>query len=80
MLGGPFLPHIEHIFLDKASSMCSPVVSASGPGNRSAVKGVSKSNGKPFQSCDIVIEVERDFKLVSILFFLIGKIGKHSKN
>lgn len=68
VLGGPFLPHIEHIFLDKASSMCSPVVSASGPGNRSAVKGVSKSNGKPFQSCDIVIEVERDFKLFIELF------------
>ncbi|XP_047959181.1 dihydrofolate synthetase isoform X2 [Salvia hispanica] len=41
VLGGPFLPHIESIIREKALSLCSPVVSASDPGNKSVLKGFS---------------------------------------
>lgn len=67
MLGGPFLPHIDQILRDKALLMGSPVVSACDPGNRSAVKGFSKLHGGPCQICDMVIQIERDFKLVSCM-------------
>lgn len=64
VLGGPFLSKIEHILRGKASLMGSPVVSASDPGNRSVIKGISNICGKPCQSCDIVLEIDRDIKLV----------------
>lgn len=64
VLGGPFLPHIECILRDKALSMSSPVVSASDAGNQSTIKGISMINGIPYQSCDLVIQIEGDFKLV----------------
>ncbi|GMH19622.1 hypothetical protein Nepgr_021463 [Nepenthes gracilis] len=63
VLGGPFLPHIEQIIRDKAYSMCSPVISASDSGNRSSMKGIGRVNGKPCQSCDIVIQIEKDISL-----------------
>ncbi|KAJ7959287.1 Folylpolyglutamate synthase [Quillaja saponaria] len=63
VLGGPFFPHIECILRDKAASMGSPVVSASDAGNRSTIRSVSMLNGRPYQSCDVVINVERDLKL-----------------
>lgn len=66
VLGGPFLPHIEQILRDKALLMSSPVVLASDTGNKSKINGVSMLSGRPFQSCDIVIRVERDLKLVCI--------------
>ncbi|XP_059629099.1 dihydrofolate synthetase isoform X3 [Cornus florida] len=68
VLGGPFLPHIERILRDKASSMCSPVVSASDTGNRSTIKGYSKLFSRPSQSCDVVIQIEKDLKLFIELF------------
>lgn len=64
VLGGPFLSKIEHILRGKASSMSSPVVSASDPGNRSIINGISNIRGKPCQSCDIVLDIDRDIKLV----------------
>lgn len=64
VLGGPFLPHIEHILREKALSMCSPIVSSVDVGNRSTVKGVGISSGRPCQSCDIILEPGRDFPLV----------------
>ncbi|GAB2293975.1 hypothetical protein Dimus_028189 [Dionaea muscipula] len=63
VIGGPFLPHIEEIIRDKASSMCSPVISASDPGNRSAIKCIPIMNGKPRQSCHIVCHIEEDIPL-----------------
>lgn len=64
MLGGPLLPHIERIVRDKASSMSAPVVSASDAGNKSTLKDIDMFNGKPCQSCDIIIQSERDLHLV----------------
>ncbi|CAH2068865.1 unnamed protein product [Thlaspi arvense] len=78
VLGGPFLPHIEHILRDKASSMSSPVVSASDPGNRSKLKGLNNLCGKPCQSCDIVIQIEKDFQLfIELLDVKLSMLGSH---
>lgn len=66
VLGGPFLPHIECILRDKALLMSSPVVLASDTRNRSKINGFSMLDGRPFQSCDMVIQVESDLKLVCI--------------
>ncbi|XP_045789160.1 dihydrofolate synthetase [Trifolium pratense] len=63
VLGGPFLPHIEHIIRDKAVNMDSPVVSAYDSGNNLAVKSFSILNGKPCQTCDIEIQTVKDLRL-----------------
>lgn len=64
VLGGPFLPHIEGILRDKASSMHSPVVLAADTGNRCTLRSIHMFNGKPCQTCDMVVQTERDFHLV----------------
>ncbi|KAI3720622.1 hypothetical protein L2E82_31613 [Cichorium intybus] len=63
VLGGPYLPHIELILRDKASSSCSPVISASDPGNKSMIKGISNSSGIPCQVSDIILHIDRDIQL-----------------
>ncbi|KAK7809467.1 dihydrofolate synthetase, partial [Quercus suber] len=63
VLGGPFLPHIECILRDKTLSVSSHVVSASDAGNQSTLNGISRINGRPYQSCDLVMQIERDIKL-----------------
>lgn len=78
VLGGPFLLKIEHILRGKASLMGSPVVSASDPGNRSVIKGISNICGKPCQSCDIVLEIDRDIKLfIELLNVNLCMLGPH---
>ncbi|KAI4307147.1 hypothetical protein L6164_030364 [Bauhinia variegata] len=78
VLGGPFLPHIELIIRDKAASMGSPVVSASDPGNRFTIRSVSMLDGRPYQSCDIAIQVEKDLKLsCELLDVKLRMIGYH---
>lgn len=64
ILGGPFLPHIDCILRERASVMSSPIVSASDAGIRTAVKGISTFKGRPSQSCDLIIQLDRDFQLV----------------
>lgn len=44
--------------------MSSPVVLASDPGNRSALRGFCEVSGIPRQLCDIVLQIEKDFDLV----------------
>ena len=70
VLGGPFLPHIEQILRDKASLMSSPVVLASDSGKHSKINGISLVDGRPCQSCDIIIQVDRDIKLVCTFIFM----------
>ncbi|KAL4594904.1 hypothetical protein ACB092_12G053200 [Castanea dentata] len=78
VLGGPFPPHIECILRDKALSMSSPVVSASDAGNQSTIKGISRMNGRPYQSCEIIIQIERDFKLfLELLDVKLCMLGSH---
>ncbi|XP_015878195.1 dihydrofolate synthetase [Ziziphus jujuba] len=78
VLGGPFLPHIECILRNKASSMHSPVISAYDTGNQSKIKGISIHNGRPCQSCDIVIQVESEINLFIELFDVqLYMLGSH---
>ncbi|KAF2551201.1 hypothetical protein F2Q68_00035874 [Brassica cretica] len=63
VLGGPFLPRIEDILRSKAASMSSPVVLASNIGSGSSIKGIINKDGIGLcQSCDIVIQSEKDDK------------------
>ncbi|KAK4766563.1 hypothetical protein SAY87_008205 [Trapa incisa] len=71
VLGGPFYPHIEHILCQKASSMCSPVFFASGAGNRSSINGITNINGRPYQSCDILL------KSIQLLDVKLAMLGHH---
>ncbi|XP_074328985.1 dihydrofolate synthetase isoform X2 [Apium graveolens] len=78
VLGGPYLPEIESILRAKASSMGSPVVSASDSGNKSVVKGISDVCGKPCQTCDMVLEIENDLNLFIQLFNVnLRMLGPH---
>ncbi|KAF1888847.1 hypothetical protein Lal_00036889 [Lupinus albus] len=63
VLGGPFLPHIERIIRDKAVAMDSPVILASDTRNSSTVKSISILNDRPYQICDIEIQLVKDLKL-----------------
>lgn len=64
IIGGPFEHDIESILRDKASSMNSPVVSASDPGIKSIIKSYRKRGDKLIQICDIFINVKKDLPLV----------------
>ncbi|XP_027163858.1 dihydrofolate synthetase [Coffea eugenioides] len=78
VLGGPFLPHIERILRDKACSMSSPVVSASDTGNRSTLKSLDRMSGRPFQYCDLVLQIEKDLQLFIELFNVkLSMLGHH---
>ncbi|XP_042506267.1 dihydrofolate synthetase isoform X2 [Macadamia integrifolia] len=78
VLGGPFIPNIECILRDKASSMSSPVVSASDAGNRSTMGGIGRDKGKPYQPCDIVIHIEKELQLFVELFDVkLWMLGHH---
>lgn len=78
MLGGPFVPQIERILRNKASVMNSPVVLASGAGNRSVIKSICFVDSRPCQFCDVVFEVERDLQLSSnLLDVKMSMLGDH---
>lgn len=68
ILGGSYLPHIELILRNKASSMCSPVISVSDPKNKRKIKGISNVSGSPCQVSDIIIHPERDLQLCIELY------------
>lgn len=70
VFGGPFLPHIEQILCDKASLMSSRVISASEAGRGSKIKGFSLLDGRPYQSCDIVIAQDTEPKQVQLIYVL----------
>ncbi|XP_030536061.1 dihydrofolate synthetase isoform X2 [Rhodamnia argentea] len=78
VLGGPFVPQIEHILRDKASVMNSSVVLASDAGKRSVIKSICFLNGRPCQHCDVVLEVERDLQLsTNLLDVRMSMLGGH---
>lgn len=78
VIGGPFVPSIECILRRKASSMSSPVVSASDPGNRSALRGFCEVSGIPRQLCDIVLQIEKDYDLsIELLGVKLRMLGAH---
>lgn len=78
VLGGPFLSHVDRILRDKASVMCSPVVSASDAGIRTSIKGLIILDGRPCQLSDIMIQVERDFPLfIELSDVKLRMLGRH---
>ncbi|XVF53447.1 hypothetical protein PTKIN_Ptkin05aG0100100 [Pterospermum kingtungense] len=78
ILGGPFLPHIDRILRDRASLMSSPIVSASDAGIRTTVKGISTFKGRPSQSCDLIIQLNRDFQLsIELCDLNLSMLGSH---
>ena len=63
--------------------MSSPIVSASDAGTRTAIKGISTFKGQPSQSCDLIIQLDRDFQLVcssyignNLQYFVLNSIDK----
>lgn len=63
---------------DKALSLCSPVISASDPGNRSVLKGFSGACQVPCQLCDILLLIEGDLPVFIELFDLqLRMLGPH---
>nr|VDC82366.1 unnamed protein product [Brassica rapa] len=76
-LGGPFLAHIKDIIYSKAASLSSPVhwVWTSG----SSIKGITNKDGIGLcQSCDIVIQSEKDDKpIVELCDVNLRMLGNH---
>ncbi|GAA0167681.1 ligase [Lithospermum erythrorhizon] len=78
ILGGPFHPHIEQILRDKALCMSSPIMSASDHGNKSILKGFNYLHGQPYQSCDILLNIDKDFPLfIELLDVKLQMLGSH---
>ncbi|KAJ9139793.1 hypothetical protein P3X46_030492 [Hevea brasiliensis] len=78
VLGGPFLPHIEHILCNKASLMRAAVISASDSAIQTIIKGFRMFDGRLCQLCDIRIQVERDFHLfIEISDLKMRMLGSH---
>ncbi|KAH7682361.1 Dihydrofolate synthase protein [Dioscorea alata] len=78
VIGGPFVPHIEHIIRDKASTMSSPVISACDPGIQHVVNCLGREDEKPFQICDLLIDVQKDVKLfIHLPSLKLGMLGDH---
>lgn len=65
VIGGPFESHIECIIRHKASLMKSMVISACDPGIQKTLKWLRMEDGKPSQTCDIVIQLE-DLQMASL--------------
>lgn len=58
--------------------MSSPIVSASDAGIRTAVKGISTFKGRPSQSCDLIIQLDRDFQLsIELCDLNLSMLGSH---
>ncbi|KAJ8630782.1 hypothetical protein MRB53_024105 [Persea americana] len=78
VMGGPFEPHIEGILRQKASLMNSPVISASDPGIQRIVKSVGREHDIIYQSCDLIMQVEKDLQLFLELCDLrLQMLGSH---
>ncbi|KAF0911271.1 hypothetical protein E2562_008028 [Oryza meyeriana var. granulata] len=63
IIGGPFSSDIEQILRDRAFLTQSPVISACHPSIRSITRCIGWDCGKPYQSCDIIIETSNDIPL-----------------
>ncbi|KAK1321514.1 Folylpolyglutamate synthase [Acorus calamus] len=78
IIGGPFKPHIEQILRSKALSLNAPVISASGCGIRGIIKVFGREHGRPYQSCDVVIQVSRDLQLsIELNDLRLHMLGNH---
>lgn len=84
IIGGPLEEKIERIIKDRASVMNSPVISACDPGIQSILKCFAREDDEPRQTCDIVVDIQKDMKLVkfcsnfSSFGFGVGFVGELS--
>uniref|UniRef100_A0A0E0JCM5 Mur ligase central domain-containing protein n=2 Tax=Oryza nivara TaxID=4536 RepID=A0A0E0JCM5_ORYNI len=80
IIGGPFSPDIEQILRDRAFLTQSPVISACDPGIRSITRCIGWDCGKPYQSCDIVIEISNDIPLfIELQDLKLQLLGDHQR-
>ncbi|CAO2821265.1 unnamed protein product [Amaranthus hypochondriacus] len=78
ILGGPFLPHVEQIIRDKALSICSPVVSVCDSEKNSVMNGFGIVDGEPRQSCDILLQIQKDIPLcIELSSVNLSMLGYH---
>ncbi|KAM7273606.1 hypothetical protein ACFE04_028270 [Oxalis oulophora] len=78
VLGGPFLPHIEHILREKAALMQSPIISACDVGIKASVKGLGTLNDRPCQSCDMSVLLQNDIPLrLELSDVNLSMFGRH---
>ncbi|XP_020097100.1 dihydrofolate synthetase [Ananas comosus] len=78
IIGGPLEEKIERIIKDRASVMNSPVISACDPGIRSILKCFARDDDEPRQTCDIVVDIQKDMKLSIKLHDLkLHMLGAH---
>ncbi|XP_020576788.1 dihydrofolate synthetase [Phalaenopsis equestris] len=78
VIGGPLLPHIEHIIRNKASSSNSPAVSACDSGIKSSTKFLGREEENPFQCCEIRINIKEDLPLfIDLPDVKLQMLGKH---
>nr|CAD1843305.1 unnamed protein product [Ananas comosus var. bracteatus] len=78
IIGGPLEEKIERIIKDRASVMNSSVISACDPGIRSILKCFAREDDEPRQTCDIVVDIQKDMKLSIKLHDLkLHMLGAH---
>uniref|UniRef100_A0A0E0MPS0 Uncharacterized protein n=1 Tax=Oryza punctata TaxID=4537 RepID=A0A0E0MPS0_ORYPU len=80
IIGGPFSPDIEQILRDRAFLTQSPAISACDPGIRSITRCIGWDCGKPYQSCNIVIEISNDIPLfIELHDVKLQLLGDHQR-
>ncbi|CAL9120943.1 unnamed protein product [Musa acuminata var. zebrina] len=78
VIGGPFESHIECIIRHKASLMKSMVISACDPGIQKTLKWLRmEEDGKPSQTCDIVIQLEDLQMFITVPNVNLHLLGAH---
>ncbi|KAJ0989314.1 hypothetical protein J5N97_007670 [Dioscorea zingiberensis] len=78
VIGGPLSPHIECIIRDKALSLSSLVVSACDPGIQLVGNHFGREDEKPYQICDLLIDVQKDMKLfIHLPSLQLTMLGDH---
>uniref|UniRef100_A0A0D9Y1K6 Mur ligase central domain-containing protein n=1 Tax=Leersia perrieri TaxID=77586 RepID=A0A0D9Y1K6_9ORYZ len=80
IIGGPFSSDIEQILRDRAFLTQSPIISACDPGIRSITTCIGWDCGKPYQSCDIVVEIKKDIPLfIELHDVKLQLLGDHQR-
>ncbi|KAF8679358.1 hypothetical protein HU200_046144 [Digitaria exilis] len=80
VIGGPFSANIEQIIRDRAFLTQSPVISACDPGIKSITKFIDWDNGKPYQRCDISIDISKDMPLsIELRDINLQMLGEHQR-
>ncbi|KAK3137068.1 hypothetical protein QOZ80_5BG0447280 [Eleusine coracana subsp. coracana] len=80
VIGGPFSADIEQIIRDRAFLTQSPVISSCDPGVKSVTKCIDWDNGKPYQRCDISINISNNMPLfIELHDVKLQLLGDHQR-